>query len=952
MTFERPELLLLILPTLAVYWRLARVRGVTGWLRVVCLALLVTTIAGPKIVRESTGADVIVIVDRSESMPVEGENNPEEIIAAIEDLREEGCSVGVVEFAGAPRMTRMTATEGHYTRPSTRPVTSGSDLAGALEMAVSMIPKDRPARLVVITDGKYTDRSPQAAWRLAAARGIPVDYRYSARPEETDVAVSELSLPRSVDAHEPFQFSGAVWSNASGAFQYKLLRGDRVLGRGQSAMKPGLTHLSFRDILPEPGTHEYRLEIESILTLVTENGKPTLKPTKDSVTLNNAGRAVVRAEGKRGLLVVNATGRVGNFAKALTAGGLEVTVAKPSNANFNQEGLDSYTAVVLENVHAHTLGLPAIRSLSRYVNDLGGGLLVTGGKQSLGVGGYMRSDLEDTLPVSMELRTEHRKASVAIAIVLDRSGSMAVSVGGGRTKMDLANLGSVEALHQLTEHDALAVIAVDSLAHIIQPLTTLSDKKRVAETILHIDSMGGGIFVKTGLIAAGKELERAKQQTRHVLLFSDAGDSEEQEGCDELVASFKRMGITLSVIGLGTERDSDAEFLKRIARDAGGRCLFTASAKELPQLFAQETLAVSRSTFVDEFTPTRRMPDARGFGDTGGGGFPTLGGYNLSYLRPNATAGAITDDEYEAPVTAFWQRGLGRAAVVTAEVDGEFTGPLRTWNGYGGYFSTLCRWLGGEAEPGEYRLVCKREGGTVTAMLELDPAFQAAARLVKPTLLVVPPDGEQPRSIPMNWVGEDQLVATFKAEKQGTYFTVAKIDPGSGGIRTVRGNPVTLPYSPEFAPFDKAEDPKVLLETMAKETGGKARGSLEGVFDVSGQIMASWRMAPALLGVVAVLMLLEIAGRRLSLWHGIDSGAAARAIARAGQRANVWGSARISRKRKRASEARPETPDAVEHVISSTGAGSQGGPEAESKKPSSVNALKAAKDKARKKTDR
>ena len=85
-----------------------------------------------------------------------------------------------------------------------------------------------------------------------------------------------------------------------------------------------------------------------------------------------------------------------------------------------------------------------------------------------------------------------------------------------------------------------------------------------------IESAGGGIFCYTALLAAGKMLEEAEQKNRHIILFADAADSEEQERCPELIERFQKMGITLSVIALGTEQDTDAEFLKRIAVLGGG----------------------------------------------------------------------------------------------------------------------------------------------------------------------------------------------------------------------------------------------------------------------------------------------------------------------------------------------------------------------------------------------
>jgi uncharacterized membrane protein len=60
--------------------------------------------------------------------------------------------------------------------------------------------------------------------------------------------------------------------------------------------------------------------------------------------------------------------------------------------------------------------------LSHWVRDAGGGLVMTGGRNSYAVGGYYGSPLAEILPVSLEMRQEHRKFSVAIVMVLDRSG--------------------------------------------------------------------------------------------------------------------------------------------------------------------------------------------------------------------------------------------------------------------------------------------------------------------------------------------------------------------------------------------------------------------------------------------------------------------------------------------------------------------------------------------------
>ena len=127
----------------------------------------------------------------------------------------------------------------------------------------------------------------------------------------------------------------------------------------------------------------------------------------------------------------------------------------------------------------------------------------------------------------MEIKNEHRKLSLAMAVALDRSGSMAVPVGDGRTKMDLANLGTCAAIETLGPFDEVGVIAVDSAPHVVSPLTSASEKDMICDQVRRIQSMGGGIFTYTALVTAARMVQESDKGTRHIVLFADAADAEE-----------------------------------------------------------------------------------------------------------------------------------------------------------------------------------------------------------------------------------------------------------------------------------------------------------------------------------------------------------------------------------------------------------------------------------------
>jgi len=89
---------------------------------------------------------------------------------------------------------------------------------------------------------------------------------------------------------------------------------------------------------------------------------------------------------------------------------------------------------------------------------------MTGGKFSFGAGGYFGSAIEDLLPGLDGTEAGARKLAVAMAIVMDRSGSMACAAGNGVTKMDLADEGAARAVELLSVQDAVAVVCRGTLS--------------------------------------------------------------------------------------------------------------------------------------------------------------------------------------------------------------------------------------------------------------------------------------------------------------------------------------------------------------------------------------------------------------------------------------------------------------------------------------------------------
>ncbi len=844
MSFETPALLLLLVPALWVAWRTRDGAWTVDGLRLLTLVLLALALAGPVWRAGATGRDLVILVDRSRSMPEGAAARALELVRLAEDARRAGDRVGVVSFGSRPHLERFPAAEGRFAGFERELDADGSNLARALEFALQLVPEGRPASLFVISDGEADGADVLSVARRAAARGVRIDVRPVQREGRGDLAALRLDLPAQVGALEPFQFSAWVRSDERVEASYRLTREGRELAAGRRVFEPGLNRMVFRDVLERAGAARYELRLEGAADRVPENDRAL---------------GVVGVEGPRPILVLNDGGTATPLVGALRGAGLALLVARPEDVALDPLGLKGFRAVVLEDVEAARLG-PGLVALRTFVLQRGGGLLMTGGPASFGRGGYYRSALEEVLPVSLELRQESRKQSVALSIALDRSGSMAMPAGLGATKMDLANQGTAAAIELLTPADSISILAIDTAVHVVQAQTAVVDRDALAKKALGIRSSGGGIFVRTALLAAARELADATQMTRHIVLFADAADAEEQEGCAELVAELRSAGVSLSVIALGGPQDPDADFLIGLASQGGGQIYFSTDAGELPRLFAQDTLVVSRATFVDQPTLARVLPDLLGLGDLAPRAFPTIGGYNRTYLRPGAVLGAVTDDGEDAPLLAFHPRGLGRAAVYTGQVGGRYGAELPGWSGFAPLFATLGRWLVGQEEPEALFADVRREGREALITVEVDPDAPTPPDTSRLAALVTLPDGRT-RELALERVAAERFEARFPLEREGVVLGAVRVGEG----RSLRLAPLTLPYSPEFEPGADPRRGERLLARVAKESGGAVAPPADALLrgPRRGHAPRSFVWVCALSALL--LWLIEIATRRLGL---------------------------------------------------------------------------------------
>lgn len=839
-----PQALILGMALAWLYTRRLRRRNL--W-RGALLALAIILICYPSIVHTTRAFDLYVLADRSRSISEEGRAKEMELLGLASSRLQPGDRLAVVSFnekAYVEQVADSQATIKSFGIPYSE---DASDLTEGLQLALSQADGRRPARVLLLSDGEYTGQDPRPEALVARQRGIPIYTRNLRRTELFNLSVRDADIPDQLLAGEPCRIAFKVIATADAEARYRIRRDGRIVGREKNegwrptTLKTGENTIAFSDTPPAAGIHAYKLEVEST------------PASRETMLSDNYAERYVKVVGERPILVVNNSGAADNVTRVLTAGGLQTHVAAIGNYRLGIGQLTGYKGVILNNVPVLGLSVTQLEDLRRFVEEEGGGLLVCGGNRSFSSGGYYKTALEPVLPVSLEDRQQSKKVSTAFSIVMDRSGSMAMRTPSGHTKISLANSAVVECLGLMSPVDSVSVIAVDSMAHVMVEQQDVNNPAAIIDDVRRIDSMGGGIFVYTGLRAAADEIMKAKQLNKHILLFADAADSEEPGEYKRLLAELTAAGVTVSVVGLGSETDVDAAFLKDVAALGKGTIYFTQDAAQLVQFFTADTITYTRNSFVEDAAPMQVKAAARAISPDQPWRDFTCAGYNLLFTKPQADVALMTADEDKSPALAFWQRGLGRVATLALDAEGAFAGQGQ----YGDIMLSAARWMMGSNVEDNMQIRVAYEGSYARVTLEVSE--EERERLGATTVQIFTPKGGS-IARPLAWDAHNRLSAYIKLTEPGLYRGAVQI-----GGSTHRLPPMSVPVSPEFIHDREPDFGSQTLAQLAALTGGREILDVRDVFDRASRAAVTAPVLRPFLIAFLVLLLLEIAEPRFGL---------------------------------------------------------------------------------------
>jgi Mg-chelatase subunit ChlD len=639
-------------------------------LRIMAIVLLALALCQPFVTSRSRDLHVVFILDVSESVDLRAARQALDTIdRCIGQLKaSDSWSLLLVgdgvrpcartQEAAAQLDAWLQSMPDHRFRGATR-------LADALRSTRLCFPADKARRVVLLTDGRPTHDPVDPA--LACLAEEHVDLRICRLPGlKAPEACVESLQPSTAAAFE----GETVRMNAKVTSNRRMAATLRILSRG-------VVYCSRRlDLDPD---HEQTVPVDLPMdTPGVTHWTAELEAEQDHFPMNNQARCTVRVQGRPRLLVLHQTPRQMNaFSKAMAEQGLEVEVRGSQGMPEDLASLLAFDAVILADLPAMDLSGRQMEMLKRYVADFGGGLAMFGSDNSFGPGGYYGTAVDEVLPLSSRYEKEKQQPSVAMVLVIDKSGSMtgmpvALARQAARATVDL-----------LGPQDHIGVVAFDGRTSIVSPLCSTSQATQVKDAIQSIAS-GGGTSMYPAVQAAFKLLEVAQAKIKHVIVLSD-GQSQPADHLG-LVAEMARAGVTVSTVALG---QADRPLLSSMADAGKGRFYETTDPSHIPLIFTKETLEISRTAVKEDVFTLVQTSDHTLLSGFSGPDLPAILGYVMTRVKP-ATQLLLASHSGD-PVLAVSRYGLGSTLAYTSDLTDKWGAQWLTWEPFGRFWAQALR---------------------------------------------------------------------------------------------------------------------------------------------------------------------------------------------------------------------------------------------------------------------
>ena len=534
---------------------------------------------------------------------------------------------------------------------------------------------------------------------------------------------------------------------------------------------------TLRDQLVDPGFYGYTAKI-------------TLDdPAADVHRENNLSRAFAQIRGAGRVLVISdvfATDDASTIGDVLADAHIEVTRARADRMPATLAELQGYDLVILDDVpYSNGDSADSVRyfseaqleSLVKNTHDLGCGLMMVGGPNSFGAGGWSKTVVEEAMPVDFYIANLKVQAIGGADVGRRQLGIDAgreAAVGqGGRDRR-----GAV-----LSPRDYVGMISFDSAAHEIVPLQKVGEGTHVPRLIGRL-AAGGGTFMSPALQVGFRKLANSDAALKHVIVLSDG---QTQPGDDlDLARQMCAAGISLTSVAIGDE--ADVNLLRSMAAIGGGKFYHVISPQAIPQIFMREARRVSRPLIYEDDAGI--AVDVESSHESLSGvtqAFPPITGFVMTTPKQSSLVQMPLTAEEPAgqanPILSTWQYGAGRCVALATDLGDRWASSWTDWGERDKFLIQLARWAMRPTSTGDsVTAVAEVVDGRIQVTLNALDEEDRFLNHLSPQVAVVMPNLDT-AGVLLQQSGPGRYVGSVAADTAGSYFLNVSAGPGLERIR-------------------------------------------------------------------------------------------------------------------------------------------------------------------------
>lgn len=818
-------------------------------LRCLLVTILVLLLSELAYVEKNERLTVIGVIDRSLSIPRDLRESSIEYLSQAVEEKPARDLLAVVDVAEASTISKLPSSDTGIRKRNTMLKGDRSRLSDGMELAMAIAPPDTAVRILLVSDGNQTSGDLIEAARISAINKIPIDVLPLRYEYDREVLFKRIVAPAKARSGETVSLRFVMESNVETSGKIMLNEnGDTV------DLDPDSTRIG-APITLEPGTSVKTVSLP-LNTRGVKDFEAVFVPddeSMDMVSENNRASAMTFVSGPGHVLVVDADGSSGQaLLDILGDSDMRSRYMKASAFPGDLARLLGVDAVMLVNVDASQFTYHQKEMLVKYVEDLGGGLIMVGGPGAFGAGGWIGSDVAGIMPVDFDPPQKKQLPKGALVLIVHSCEMPQGNLWGERV--------AIAAVSTLSRLDLVGVLAYiwRGPGNWVYPLSEVGDKTEVMSAIKKMQP-GDMPDLGTNLQDAYNALTSCNAAQKHVIVISDGDPAPPST---ELLDKIRNAGISCSCVAVFPHQQSDLQNLMRVAQLTGGRFYNVKDPRNLPRIFIKEAQVVKRS-LINERTFTPKIEYSLSEMLKGLNGFPKLDGYVLTGRKSGLSQTVLTTGGGD-PLLAGRQSGLGRCVAFTSSMDSRWAASWLAWGGAQRFWEQVVRWVGKPAQSSDCEIMVDVDGKDVMVNAEAMGSDGELTDLAAINGQVISP-GMSTFELGMQQVGVGQYRGDFTASSAGSYIVNLQYrKPGEQRNRMSQAV-VSVPFAPEFRDLS---DNSSLLNKVADITGGKVLSgepSVDAVYDYNGLVFPATRqpLLRFLMYAWLVVFLMDVAVRRI-----------------------------------------------------------------------------------------